>query len=78
MKLSEFLRHNQVTLTEFAVQIGTTTATVSRIVDGLVIPRRKLLLRIFEETGGVVTPNDLTGIPSSDHTPKTAETTKND
>lgn len=78
MKLSEFLRHNQVTLTEFAVQIGTTTATVSRIVDGLVIPRRKLLLRIFEETGGVVTPNDLTRIPSSDHTPKTVETTKND
>lgn len=78
MKLSQFLRHNQVTLTEFAVQIGTTTATVSRIVDGLVIPRRKLLLRIFEETGGVVTPNDLTGIPPSDHTPKTAETATND
>lgn len=62
MMLSEFLRQNQVSLTEFAARIGTTTATVSRITDGIVVPRRKLLLRIFEETGGQVTPNDITGI----------------
>lgn len=62
MQLSEFLRLNEVTLTDFAARIGTTTATVSRIADGLVVPRRKLLIRIYEETGGAVTPNDLTGI----------------
>lgn len=62
MKLSEFLRQNRTTLTEFAAQIGTTTATVSRIADGIVVPRRRLLVRIFEVTGGKVTPNDLTGI----------------
>lgn len=52
MTLSEFLRQNQVTLTEFAARIGTTVATVSRIADGIVVPRRKLMLRIFEVTGG--------------------------
>lgn len=46
----------------FAEQIGTTAATVSRISDGLVVPRRKLLIRIYEATGGQVCPNDLTGI----------------
>ena len=78
MKLSEFLRQNQVTLTEFATRIGTTTATVSRIADGIVVPRRKLLLRIFEVTGGQVTPNDLTGIHPPNPTTDAMETAKND
>lgn len=64
MRLTDFLRLNNVILTDFATRIGTTTATVSRIADGLVVPRRKLLVRIYEETGGAVTPNDLTGIHS--------------
>jgi transcriptional regulator with XRE-family HTH domain len=74
MTLSEFLRQNQVTLTEFASQIGTTVATVSRIADGIVVPRRKLLLRIFEVTGGLVTPNDVTGIHAPAKVNKDRET----
>lgn len=62
MTLSEFLHQNRTTQTEFAARVGTTTATISRITDGVVVPRRKLLLRIFEATGGQVTPNDITGI----------------
>lgn len=78
MQLSEFLRLNEVTLTDFAARIGTTTATVSRIADGLVVPRRKLLIRIHEETGGLVTPNDLTGIHPITHSTNTTETATND
>jgi transcriptional regulator with XRE-family HTH domain len=62
MKLTEFLRTRGVTMAAFAEEIGTTAATVSRISDGLVIPRRKLLVRIYEATGGLVCPNDLVGI----------------
>lgn len=56
----------------FAEQIGTTAATVSRISDGLVVPRKKLLVRIYEATGGLVCPNDLTGI----HPPGSADITR--
>ncbi|MGJ8626276.1 MAG: hypothetical protein ACSHXB_04875 [Sulfitobacter sp.] len=66
MRLNDFLHSSGVTMTDFAEQIGTTTATVSRIADGLVVPRRKLLERIYEVTGGQVTPNDLTGIHPPD------------
>jgi transcriptional regulator with XRE-family HTH domain len=62
MKLNDFLRSTGISMSRFAEQIGTTTATVSRIADGSVVPRKNLLIRIFEVTGGQVTPNDLTGI----------------
>jgi transcriptional regulator with XRE-family HTH domain len=62
MLLSDFLKTNGITLAAFAEEIGTSAATVSRISDGLVVPRRKLLVRIYEATGGQVCPNDLTGI----------------
>jgi hypothetical protein len=62
MLLSDFLKTDGITLAAFAEEIGTSAATVSRISDGLVVPRRKLLVRIYEATGGQVCPNDLTGI----------------
>lgn len=66
MLLSHFLKTHGITLAAFAEEIGTTAATVSRISDGLVVPRRKLLVRIYEATGGLVCPNDLTGIHPPD------------
>lgn len=59
MKLNDFLARDGITKSEFAIRIGTTTATVSRISDGIVVPRRGLLEAIHRETGGEVTPNDL-------------------
>ncbi|MCH2249592.1 MAG: helix-turn-helix domain-containing protein [Cognatishimia sp.] len=68
MKLNDFLSQTGTTKSAFAELIGTTTATISRIGDGLVVPRRDLLERIYKATNGLVTPNDLTGLhaPSSD------------
>lgn len=71
MKLNDFLSQTGTTKSAFAELIGTTTATVSRIGDGLVVPRRDLLERIYEATDGQVTPNDLTGL----HTPVSEATT---
>lgn len=60
MKLNDYLTKHELSKGAFARRLGTTTATVSRIADGLVVPRRKLLQRIHQETDGLVTPNDLT------------------
>jgi transcriptional regulator with XRE-family HTH domain len=62
MKLNAFLAANHMTMASFASAVGTTTATISRIADGLVMPRKSLLVRIHRETGGLVTPNDLAGL----------------
>lgn len=62
MTLDDFLKTNGLTRTEFGERIGTTTATVSRIADGLVVPRRALLVAIYNESKGLVTPNDITGL----------------
>lgn len=59
MKLSDYLQVNQITQAEFAARIGTTGATVNRIVRGKVIPRRALMTTISEATKGDVKPLDL-------------------
>lgn len=48
-------------MAQFGEQIGTTGPTVCRIAGGQV-PRRDLMVKIYEATGGLVTPNDLVGI----------------
>ena len=62
MKLNDFLSSNQMTMANFANAVGTTTATISRVADGHVMPQKSLLERIHKETGGLVTPNDLAGL----------------
>ncbi len=61
MKLREFLKSNNLQMAQFGEQIGTTGPTVCRIAGGQV-PRRDLMIKIYEATGGLVTPNDLVGI----------------
>jgi len=62
MQLNDFLTKNNLTMAMFASRVGTTAATISRVVDRSVTPRRSLVRRIYEETGGQVTPNDLAGL----------------
>jgi len=62
MKLNDFLSTNDLTMAEFASDVGTTTATISRIADRSVMPRRSLIQRIYDATDGLVTPNDLAGL----------------
>lgn len=62
MELKDFLKKNDLSMAEFAEQVGTTAATISRVADRLVTARRTLVERIYEATGGLVTPNDLAGL----------------
>lgn len=66
MKLSAYLRDGKVPMTHFAAEIGCDPGTMSRIVSGQQIPRRSLMERIFQATGGAVEPNDFYDLsPSS-------------
>jgi hypothetical protein len=67
MKLNDFLGSENISMGTFAKTVGTTTATISRVADGTVVPRRGLMERIYVVTQGLVTPNDLVGIAVDDH-----------
>lgn len=62
MTLNQFLTQTSTSMAAFARSVGTTTATISRVADGTVVPRRDLMQRIHRHTEGRVTPNDLIGL----------------
>lgn len=49
-------------MASFATTVGTTAATISRVSDGVVVPRKELMKRIYAASDGLVTPNDLVGL----------------
>lgn len=76
MKLNDFLTAENTSMGNFAKTVGTTTATISRIADGVVIPRKDLMHRINVATRGLVTPNDLVGIYCTQACPNIEEQKK--
>lgn len=59
MTLHEYLKLHDLPMTDFAEKVGTTGATICRIINGRVVPRRALMQDIHKVTGGAVCPNDL-------------------
>ena len=76
MKLNDFLAAENTSMGHFAKTVGTTTATISRIADGIVVPRKDLMQRINIATRGLVTPNDLVGIYCTQACPNVEEQQK--
>jgi transcriptional regulator with XRE-family HTH domain len=62
MKLFDYLATHSIPANDFAQRVGTTAATISRIANGQVMPRKALMVAILQETEGQVTPNDLFGL----------------
>lgn len=62
MNLHAFLKQNHLSISQFAAEVESTAGTISRVADGLVVPRRALMLRIYVATSGRVSPNDLVRI----------------
>jgi hypothetical protein len=60
--LGEWIIRNGHTLTSFAALVGTTEATLSRACLGRNLPRRELMVRIWQETNGEVDANALFGL----------------
>jgi predicted transcriptional regulator len=59
MTLAQWLRRAAVSQADFARMIGVTQATVCRYVAGTRIPRRAIMTRIEQVTGGQVTAADF-------------------
>jgi transcriptional regulator with XRE-family HTH domain len=61
MRLRTYLRINRLTVAAFAAAIGASDAAVGKWSRGERIPRRAMMVRIQEATGGKVTPADFYG-----------------
>jgi len=59
MKLTTYLRENDLTVTALARSVGVDVSTMHRIVHGKHIPGQKTMRAIIRETGGQVQPNDF-------------------
>ncbi len=59
MTLSEYLKNNGLTATEFAARIGRSVSTVTRAAKGEAIPDVSTMLAIKGVTDGQVQPNDF-------------------
>lgn len=59
MKLADYLASNNIKRTEFAEKIGVSPQTITGWCDHAFWPGRDNATKIFEETGGAVTPTDF-------------------
>lgn len=62
MQLGDYLKKHKLTAQQFAPLIGVKWAAVYRYVNGVRVPTKPVMHKIFEATGGEVTPNDIFGI----------------
>jgi transcriptional regulator with XRE-family HTH domain len=62
MTLADYLDKRDVSATDLAGRVGVAVSTITRAAKGTIIPSRELMGKIFEETGGEVTPNDFFGL----------------
>ena len=59
MKLSQFLSDNKLTLADFAAEVGCSESMLSLINSGNRRPSPELALRIEQQTGQIVTRDEL-------------------
>lgn len=64
MKLTAYLQERKLSVEAFAELVECDPTTIWRAATGRSIPRRALLLRIMEVTGGKVTANDFIEVSS--------------
>lgn len=59
MKLSDFLRVNDLTESVFAARVGISREMVNRLKNGSVWPSRETAEKVRQATDGAVMPNDF-------------------
>lgn len=65
MTLDEYLQVNKLTQKKFAAIIGVKNLAISRYKAGTRTPTPEIMRKIYEVTGGLVTPTDLLGLEKS-------------
>jgi hypothetical protein len=73
MKLADFLSERSISVPEFGRRIGLSAESVRRYCDGHRIPKRSVMSKIFEETGGAVAANDFFGLTSEGKSSQSAQ-----
>jgi transcriptional regulator with XRE-family HTH domain len=64
MKLGEYINQKKLSQEAFGNLIEVSQAAVARFVNGQRMPRREIILRIAQITGGLVTANDFYELPT--------------
>ena len=59
MKLKDYLSQNDISVETFAESIGVTRFAIYKWTAGVRVPRREVIEKIADVTGGSVTPNDF-------------------
>lgn len=62
MTLTDYLAQPGKTASEVAAEAGVAVSTITRAAKGTIAPTPELMRRIFNATGGAVTPNDFVGV----------------
>ena len=65
MKLSTYIKENNINMTVFAARIDVSAVTVHRYCTGKRIPEKKVMAAIYLATGGAVQANDFYEQPTS-------------
>jgi transcriptional regulator with XRE-family HTH domain len=65
MTLTDYLARPGHTATQLASATGSAVSTITRAAKGSVLPSKDLMQKIFDVTGGLVTPNDFFGISAA-------------
>jgi transcriptional regulator with XRE-family HTH domain len=73
MTLKEYLALPGNSATKLADAAGVSISTITRAANGDTIPNKDLMSAIFEQTGGIVTPNDFFGCVAAVETAPAAE-----
>ena len=67
MKLKDWIESTGISPQQFADEVGTSAASISRYCAEKHIPRPGLMQRIVKATNGAVTPFDFYGSEQGDH-----------
>lgn len=62
MTLKQYLDNPDRTASLIAATAGVSVSTITRASEGITIPSRDLMQKIFDATEGAVTPNDFYGL----------------
>lgn len=73
MTFDAWTKTKGLTWEQVAELIGAANASVARKYSLGTIPRRRTMWRIYEVSGGLVTPNDFFGLPGPEQRPQAEE-----
>lgn len=62
MVLNDYLKEEKLSISKFSRRLGLCEATVNAWKHKGTIPTKELMIKVYKETNGKVTPNDFYGI----------------